>query len=519
MNNKDKFSLLHWVLFLCSINTVLATEIKTSIDRNPVSINESFQITFTATESPDDDPEFTVLTKDFDILTQSKSSNSSWINGKSSKTIQWVLHVMAKQTGRLLIPPVPFGNDRSPPASIVVNETVTVDKGRNEDLFLEVEVTPETAFVQSQVLYTLRVYSRVRIAQASLNEPEVADALIEKLGEDRNYNTELNGVGYVVTERKYAIFPQKSGVITIDPLMLTAEIATKTRPRFNGFFNRQMTQTKRVLSKAITLNVKAAPAEFTGKRWLPAEHLYIEEKWSGDTDTMALGEPLTRTLTLLAKGATVAQLPEMQNGSEIAQLKTYPDQPVLKEKKQADGLISLREEKIAYIASKAGSFTLPAIEIPWFNTQTQTMEVVAIPERTVTVIASAQSPIPVPENITPVAMQTTAAEPVVDTVENTFWMYLSIGLAVGWLLTVILWLSRAKKKQPPKPIDNKATQLKPLVKTLKQACAENNSLAAKDALLAWGKIKFNSHNLSDIANHSEAQLSDEIHLLSQSLYL
>ena len=266
-NYKMRYFLLSSILLLSGIQSVFATEIKTSIDRNPVNINESFQITFTATESPDDTPVFSVLEKNFEILNQSQSSNSSWVNGKSSKSIQWVLNVMAKQTGKLLVPPVPFGNDVSQPVSIVVTEGATVNQQHNEDLFLEVEATPETVFVQSQVLYTLRVYSRVRISQASLNEPKVADALIEKLEEDKNYNTQLNGVDYVVIERKYAIFPQKSGVITIAPLVLTANVASNTRQRFNSFFSQQVTQTKRVMSKAVTRNVKAAPAEFTGKRW------------------------------------------------------------------------------------------------------------------------------------------------------------------------------------------------------------------------------------------------------------
>lgn len=522
MCNKGHFPMRYFLLFfflvLGGLQSALAVDIKTSIDRNPVNINESFQITFTATESPDDDPVFTVLETNFEVLNQSQSSNSSWVNGKSSKSIQWVLNVMAKQTGKLLIPAVPFGNDVSQPVSIVVTDNTPVNQQHNEDLFLEVEATPEDVFVQSQVLYTLRVYSRVRISQASLNEPKVADALIERLEEDKNYNTQLNGVDYVVIERKYAIFPQKSGVITIDPLVLTANVASNSRQRFNSFFSQQMTQTKRVSSKAVTLNVKSAPDEFTGKRWLPAEHLYLEEKWSGDTENMVLGEPLTRTLTLLVKGATVAQLPEIQDESIVSELKTYPDQPVLKEKKQADGLISLREEKIAYIASKAGSVTLPAVEIPWFNTQTQTMEVARISERTVTAVTSAQSQISMPEVIAPTVQNTPAVEPMVKTVENKFWVYVSIGLGLGWMFTIIFILRKPRQKPAPKLVNNKEVKLKEAVKALKQACAENNPLAAKDALLAWGKIKFNSHNLSEVADHSEALLRDEIYLLSQTLY-
>src|SRR5664280_983569 len=92
------------LLLIFAPQSTFAADIKVSVDRNPVSTDESFQIIFTANESPDDDPDFSPLEQDFSILNQSNSSSSSWINGKSSKTVQWTLNVMAKQTGSLVIP-------------------------------------------------------------------------------------------------------------------------------------------------------------------------------------------------------------------------------------------------------------------------------------------------------------------------------------------------------------------------------------------------------------------------------
>ncbi|MGZ8947503.1 MAG: BatD family protein, partial [Methylococcaceae bacterium] len=207
-------------VLLLTLNPVFqnafAAQIAVSLDRNPVGLNESFQIIFTATESPDDDPDFSPLEQDFSILNQSHTSSSSWINGKASRTIQWRLDVMAKNAGSLIVPPINFGSDVSDTTTVLVTQKATNKPAdTDEDLFLEVEATPENPYVQSQILYTLRVYTRVEIAEARLNEPELADAVIEKLGEDNNYNTQIKGVDYSVTERKYAIFPQKSGPLTI----------------------------------------------------------------------------------------------------------------------------------------------------------------------------------------------------------------------------------------------------------------------------------------------------------------
>jgi hypothetical protein len=130
------------------------------------------------------------------------------------------------------------------------------------------------------------------------------------------------------------VFPQKSGSVTIKPLVLTAEVVASSRPNFNGFFNSQMTRTKKVSSKPVTLNVKPVPASLTGQHWLSAEQLVLKQEWSGDNQQMKVGEPLTRTLTLLAKGATVGQLPELNNAKIDDLLKAVPDQPVLQERKK-----------------------------------------------------------------------------------------------------------------------------------------------------------------------------------------
>ncbi len=375
------------LLFLCAILVFLlprlgiTAEITTSVDRNPINLSDSFQITFTATEEPDGEPDFSALSEDFTLLNQSQSNNSSWTNGQLSSSLQWIVTVMAKQAGTLIIPAIPFGTDSSQILQIQVQKTAnTANAPVDDDLFLEVDATPENTYLQSQIIYTLRVYTRININQARLNEPELSDAVIERLGEDSNYNTQINGVAYSVTERKYALFPQKSGALTINPIVLTAEVSAgnHNNPFFNGFFNSQLSKTKRVESKAISLQIKPAPSSFTAPHWLPAENVSLTQQWSANTQALKVGEPLTRTLTLQAQGTTVGQLPDLESLSSDNSLKSYPDQPVINEQKNTSGLTAYREQKIALIPSKPGSYTLPAIEIPWFNTKTQKTELAKI---------------------------------------------------------------------------------------------------------------------------------------------
>jgi len=515
-------SLVFFLLILLMLfsHGTFAADITVSLDRNPVNLDESFQIMFTATESPDDDPDFTPLEQDFSILNQSNSSSSSWVNGKSSKTVLWTVNVMAKHLGSLVIPAIKFGKDVSNSSTVLVADNATKKTvNTDEDLYIEVEATPENPFIQSQVFYTLRLYTKVDISQARLNEPDLADAVIERLGEDSNYNTQVNGLNYSVTERKYALFPQKSGQLTIKPLILTAEVLTNSRPSFNGFFNSQMSKTKRVESKAITLNVKPVPTAFTGKHWLSAEQLVLKQEWSGDIQQMKVGEPLTRTLSLIAKGTTVGQLPELNTTETNDRLKAYPDQPVLQEQKKVDGLLAFREEKIALIPSKSGSYTLPAIEIPWFNTKSQKMELAKIPETTLSTVAVASQSEVINPIVTPEVPKNTETSLVIESPKKTnIWLWVSLLLAVGWLITVIVFLTKRKVTEPVIEINDSDIKLKDCIKNLKYACRANDAAATKNALLEWGRQKFNVANLGAIAEYSDARLRDEILDLNQTLY-
>ena len=519
---------------------VWATDISVSVDRNPVTVDESFNITFSASESPDGDPDFSPLEHDFTVLNQSQSSNSSWVNGQYSKTIRWTVQAIAKKTGSITIPAIIFGQDTSKPLTITVNKNDAGDNNieNREDLFVQVKAEPESPFVQSQVLYTVRVYRRVELTQAKLSEPELADAVMEKVGNDSDFNTVINGVSYRVTERKYAIFPQKSGTLKINPLTLTADVVLDDGGRggFGVFFGSPITKTKRVLSNEIVLNVKSAPASFPGKNWLPAEKLELAQAWSGDIQQMKVGEPLTRTLTLRATGSTVSQLPELNTLKTDTNLKAYPDQPVLNEDKLPEGIVASRQEKIALIPSVPGRQTLPAVEIPWFNTKTQRIENVRIPETAINVTggagvnpsnpsaqdqaqpesASVKETTEKATGLTNAASALTPAEP------SVLWRWVSLCLGLGWAATLIyVFYNRPNTNiNTAHDIKNSQKQLRlnEISKQLKDACNRNDSIAAKNALLMWGKQQFGAGNLSAIATHCEARLRDEILALNQHLY-
>jgi hypothetical protein len=482
-------SLLLWA------HPVLAAQIEVTLDRNPVPINESFTLTFTANESPDDDPDFSPLQANFEVLNQSQSSQMSIVNGRATRHISWQLQVMAKKTGTLDIPSIAFGQDASRPFAVTVTHgAVTGKQGGEANILLEAEAEPKNPYVQAQVILTLRVLSRVAF-NGDLGQPEVSDAVVEKLDEDREYVTLREGVQFKVNERRFVLFPQKSGRLTIPSVNLTAQVGGSSF----GPFYRPSTRQQRLHSDPIDLEVRPIPAQFTGQHWLPATNVDLTEQWQPASLKVPGGEPVTRTLMIKAEGAGVGQLPEMNSMDlPVADIRQYPDQPVSRESRTESGLVSQREQKTALIATRGGRYTLPAMEVPWWNTVTDQMEVARLPAHELTVSAVAgEAAAPAASPATPASVAPDAtdqalvtAEPPNATSDRWFWLALLCGL--GWLLTGLAWWRSHSSRDRVLPHSESpaAESERQLLLALEKACKAHNAKAARQAFDRWAEFRW-----------------------------
>jgi hypothetical protein len=165
--------LLAAVFLLSFLKTVQAANIVASLDRSQIFLDESFRVIFEADGSVDEDPDFAPLRKNFEILSQSQSTNMSFVNGQYSKKATWSLDLMAKKSGALTIPSVAFGKDFSPALRIEIKDPATAKKpaaGNDPDVFVQVEIDENQAWVQS---FCFRpVYEQRRSQAGSLGQPQ-----------------------------------------------------------------------------------------------------------------------------------------------------------------------------------------------------------------------------------------------------------------------------------------------------------------------------------------------------------
>jgi len=521
---------------------VTAANITVTTSRNPVSLDDSFHLVYEANSSVDEDPDFSPIYKNFDILSSSQSTNMRSVNGSWDLKKTWNLTVIAKDIGQFTVPPIKFGRDLSPAILIkIVNSTSPSTPLSNKGgkgpatvpakIFLETSVDKTSGWVQAQFVYSVRLLRTVTIAGASISELTTSDpdAIIQQISED-NYQTTRNGIRYEVFERRYAIFPQTSGALKINPVIFDGRVnATQSRSIFDQF--RMTGQRKRLRSKGINITVNPAPDAINLQDWLPAREIQLVEEWSDDIQNLKAGEPVTRTIMIAADGLTGVQLPDLQFDN-IDGLKQYPDKAIIEDKQSTTGMTGYRQVKVALIPANAGTFTLPEIKLQWWNTQTNKKEIAALPKTIINVTGSAATYIPAPpvqtENSTTTSKQ-------VDTIGNTptpklisdnnppYWKWLALFFAVIWLLTLILYFRKPGSKNTPKKTETAPPlpSIKAAISNVEKFAKKNDAKNTKSALIEWAMVSYNDKsitNLSQIGEHCSPQLNQLIRQLNETLY-
>ena len=113
---------------------------------------------------------------------------------------------MPRHEGDLTIPGICFGADCSEPLSIRVSDSGQSSAGTDtSEVLLEAEATPYQVYTQQQLLFKVRLLHRINLMEGTLSEPQPSgvDAVVQKLGDDRKYETRRGGRLYQVIERTY----------------------------------------------------------------------------------------------------------------------------------------------------------------------------------------------------------------------------------------------------------------------------------------------------------------------------
>jgi hypothetical protein len=506
--HKGVFFLLVLLLLLWTPGTVRA-ELQVQADRQQLALDETLTLTITKNgRGSIDDAALQPLANDFRILGRSQGSSMEIINGSISSSSTVTVELAPKRTGILMVPALVSGNESSQPLTIRVDAQAAPRSrsGGEAAMFLETEVDTHSLLVQEQLLYTLRIYWAEEARIGTPEPPQLRDALVEKVGE-ANYTKVVGGRTYRVFESKFAIFPQKSGVLEIPAPQVQAVVAGRQRPDpFAGFFG-QTGEEVRLRGNPERVTVREQAKEYpAGAAWLPTDKLTVGADWSSDPARLKVGEPVTLTIALAAPGLLGAQLPAVAL-PEIEGAKLYQDKAQVENLHKDGGITGLRKESIALVPTRPGRLTVPEVRIPWWDKGRRQVAYAVRPSRTLEVTgspvapgplggaASGPSTLPSPVPVAPGAELSPPAG-----AANISWPWLLVGGGVGvlvlggWLFTLYLLIQARRQLAVRTAAQGQAEAAqggreREGFAALVQACHDNDPLRARAALLAWVKSR------------------------------
>ncbi len=545
------------------ISAVTQAQVRAFVDRQQIQSYETVQLQVEIDERTNDEPDFSLLKKDFEVSQTRQSSSVRIVNGQMSATSQWTVALQPKHAGTLTIPSFSLSGQQTVPLKLEVldqinnsasttNDThATTDnpaenstqsaiqqKMRNQpDVFVVLEVSNATPYVQEPVLATLKIYHSVNIIQGGLSDWSPSNARVQRIPNQTETNDTVDGKPYQITQVHYWITPQQSGTLQLPSIVFQGEIQNDMTnlstenllSQFGAFSGKRISDA----TPPQTLQVRPQPASYPANTpWLPAKRIELQDSWTPNSKEVQVGQAITRNLNVQITGQWASLIPEIHYPAQNT-LKFYPDQSQPQDQVTMQAVSGSKTLSIAMVPTQPGTINLPTQTLTWWNTQTDQLEHTQIPAASLKISPAPGQSMPAEASqITNATAPTTTASTPTEALNNQlkdpnatpFWQWLAMGFGCLWLLTLLLiiWMWNRPRTQvgedKTETKDRSITSLNTstALGQLKNALDQHDLAAIERSLIHWGQAYFQNPQLLSLSDlQDQTQNASLNHLLQQ----
>jgi hypothetical protein len=274
---------------------VLAADItlNATVDKNQVGLSDRFVYTIEvrgeSTSLPK--PKFPNF-ENFTVLSgPSTSTNIQFVNGAMSASNSYTFYLRPQKEGKFSIPSATIDVDdetissNTIEISVVKSSATTTPQPQSpksrkdedllgENLYLKAFVDKNSVYQNQQILVEYKLYFRVDVRSYNIEKlPTNTGFWMEEFklpSQPRVGNEIINGVTYrVATLRKVALFPTRSGEISIEPMTISLDAVVKQKRRsrsiFDDFFDDPFGRTVKTSVSSQPLKITVKPLPKTGR--------------------------------------------------------------------------------------------------------------------------------------------------------------------------------------------------------------------------------------------------------------
>ncbi|MFL5346892.1 MAG: BatD family protein [Hyalangium sp.] len=393
-----------------------------SVDRNEVGTEDTFRLTVVVVDAPPSAQVQLPAPRDFEVLSSSRSTQRSiQLSGGGPAVIQDVTkHLMilrATRTGRLTLPPavlttsgktyrtepiemtVKAGRLGPPPGQATrpslpdpfrnfptADPFAEMDEEGDEpviprgdsDLFLRASLDRDEVFVGEQTTLSLYIYSRVDLSSVdAVTMPKLEGFWSEDVESPTQLSAEqkvVNGIPYrAYLLRRRALFPVKAGALAITP----AEADITTGFLFAGHRVHRVSNGLKVKVKPLPPGAPPGMANANVGSW--------QLSMDVSPTRVELGQPITVKVILDGTGNVKNVTPPKLTAPSA--LKVYDPSTTDRLTPNKSKIQGRRVQEYLVMPQRTGTFTLPALEFPYFDPRRREYDVTRTDPITVTVEA------------------------------------------------------------------------------------------------------------------------------------
>ena len=280
---------------------------------------------------------------------------------------------------------------------------------------------------------------------------KLPDALtIFRLTGGYNFTDRINGQSWAGQARFYIVYPQRPRRYEIE------EIPINVRYMLDA------NAVSDIVSPAPIQFEAVLPPEARGLSYFIATtSLELTQTLDIEPDTLQVGDAFQRTISVTVQNTMGMVVPPLETDS-IAGLAVYRSPAVVEENvaERGDAIIGRRVESITYVAEAEGDYTLPPVELTWWDLNAERLRRETLPPIEFTVVAApaaaAALPLPPDEIVGGIKAETKRSRvsvvallkrwgPIVIVLGLLVWLFLRFGRRLGtWFRERITALRRTR---------------------------------------------------------------------------
>lgn len=375
------------------------------------SVGEPFRVEFELNAKPDSDSFVPPTFENFDVVagpSVSQGSSIQIVNGEMTKKVSYAITyvLLPQKAGTFAIAPATIvvkkksyttqrtmvevrdGAKAAASQNQQHNQNESLESRANrsvekDDLQLRLELSKKSVYKGEPICAILKLYSRANIAGSEGSKMPTFNGFWSQQVdiEQGPFRETLNNKVYEVYNiAEYLLYPQQSGVLTIEPAELTvvARVMVKSNRGFDPFFGggHEVYNVRRALkTPEVKVQVKefpaGAPASFSGAvgRYTISHKLSSAEVTANSAVTLQLTISGTGNLNFIS--APTLSLP--------ASFELYDVKSEEKIENKASGSVGYRRFDYPFIVRAEGDYEIAPVEFSYFDLDRQKYVTLATP--------------------------------------------------------------------------------------------------------------------------------------------